>query len=146
MATIKKTSGAQWPLVATFEFTVADAMKNSAGVLSDLDDDGTFPVIPLPYGAQVIGGDFTVEVVSNDTGTHTVKIGDSGNDDRYSNNTTIDLKSLGRTALTPTGYVNVTDGIELLLAAGNADATTGSFKLNVLFVVEGRQSENLKTT
>jgi hypothetical protein len=114
---------------------------------------GVFDVIPLPYGAQVIGGLFTVLVVSNDSGAATVKLGDSANDDRYSKNTTIDLKTLGATALPAdvgtvlsyVGYESLGEYLRLTISNNTGDATTGEFLLQVSYVVDGRETENLRT-
>lgn len=152
MSTLKPTSGAQWPLVATFAFTMADAMKNTAGTLTNFKATaGVFDVIPLPYGAIVTDGHFDVTVVSNDSGTSTVTVGNSVDADMWSDNTTIDLKTLGRTKLMKTGTVITAQAVPLLgesvqltIANNTGDATTGSFKLVVEFVIDNRQNENLR--
>lgn len=147
MATLKKTSAAQWPLLATFEFNIAtaDAMLNTSGVLTAFSAAaGVYDVIPLPHGSHVVGGDINVQVVSNDTGTATMSVGDSASAARYLAATTI--KTGGRTALVPTGYQGLGEAIRLTMANQNANATTGKVRTTVLFVVESRQSENLKTT
>lgn len=154
MATLKAATSAQNVQNATFRWTSADAMLNTSGALTNFKAaTGLFDVIPLPYGAQVIGGLFTVLVVSNDTGTATVKIGDSANDARYSKNTTIDLKTLGATALPAdvgtilgyVGYESLGEPVRLTIANNTGNATTGEFLLQVSYVVNGRQTENLKT-
>ena len=152
MATVKPTSQAQYPLVATFEFTMADAMKNTSGTLTNFKAAaGVFDVIPLPYGAIVTDGHFDVVVVSNDSGTSTIKIGNSVDSDMWSDNTTIDLKTLGRTKLMKTGTVITAQAVKLLgesvqltIANNTGDATTGTFKLVIEFVVDNRANENLR--
>lgn len=152
MATIKPTSGAQYPLVATFEFTMADAMKNTSGTLTNFKaTSGVFDVIPLPYDAIVTDGHFDVVVASNDSGTSTVTVGNSVDADMWSDNTTIDLKTLGRTKLMKTGTVITAQAVKLLgesvqltIANGTGDATTGTFRMVIEFVIGGRQNENLR--
>lgn len=152
MATLKPTGQAQYPLVATFEFTMADAMKATSGTLTDFKATaGVFDVIPLPYGAVVTDGHFDVVVVSNDTGTATIKVGNSVDSDMWSDNTTIDLKTLGRTKLLKTGTVITAQAVKLLgesvqitLANGTGDATTGTFKMVIEFVIDSRANENLR--
>ena len=153
MTALTHAVSVQYPMVATFAFGVADTMKTTAGVSTLIAKvDGIYAVIPLPYGAQVIGGAFTVLTASNDSGTHTVKIGDSVNDDRYSKNTTIDLKTAGATSLPAdvgtvlsyVGYQSLGESIQLTFAAGTEDATAGSYILQVMYIVSGRQNENAK--
>jgi hypothetical protein len=153
MATLTHSVGVQWPLVATFEFTMADAMKTTSGVLTNFKATaGVFGVIPLPYDAIVLDGVFDVIVVSNDTGTSTVKVGNSVDNDMWSDNTTIDLKTLGRTKLMKTGTVITAQSVKLLgesvlltIANNTGDATTGQFRLAVEYVIGNRQTENAAT-
>lgn len=147
MATLTKTPGAQWALSAVFQFDIAsaDAMLNASGVLTNFKAAaGVFDVIPLPSGAQVVGGDIAVLVVSNDTGTATMSVGDSASAARYLGATSI--KSAARTALVPTGFQGAGESIRLTLANQNGDATTGKVRTTVQFVLDGRVNENLKTT
>jgi len=153
MATLTHAVGVQTPLVASFRFTMADAMKNTSGVLTNFKaTSGVFGVIPLPYGAVVTDGLFDVIVVSNDSGTSTVKVGNSVDDDMWSDNTTIDLKTLGRTKLMKTGTVITAQAVKLLgesvlltIANNTGDATTGTFELQVEYIIDGRQTENSRT-
>lgn len=145
MATITKNVAAQWPLIGTFRFTMADAMKNSSGVLTNFKATGspTFEIMSLPYNSQVVGGEIVVRTVSNDSGTATVSLGDSASATRYAS--AVNIKALARTALTLTGYKTQGEDIRLTVANQNGDATTGDVDLTVMFIVDGRQSENLKT-
>lgn len=145
MATIKKTVGAQWSLIAHFDFTMADAMVNTSGVLTNFKaTSGVFDIMTLPFNSQVVGGDLIVRVVSNDTGTATLSLGDSGLATRYL--TTTNLKVAARTALGITGYKTQGESIRATIANGTGDATTGDFRIAIHFMVDSRQSENLKTT
>jgi len=152
MSTLKAATGAQYVQEAHFDFTMADAMVDTSKNLTNFKaTSGVFDVIPLPYGAQVVGGSFTVYTVSNDSGTAIIDIGDSVVDDRYVN-TSIDLKTLGSTNLdwvgtvrTYQGYKGLGEAIRVTIANNTGDATTGSFRLSVQFIIDGRQTENLKT-
>jgi hypothetical protein len=150
MATLTKTPGAQWALSAVFAFDIstADAMLNtatpSALIAFSAAAGTTYDVIPMPYLAQVIGGDVAVLTVSNDTGTSTLAVGDSGVANRYLAATTI--KVAGRTPLVPTGYQGAGEAIRLTIANQNGNATTVSVLVTVLFQIKGRINENLRTT
>lgn len=145
MTTLTKTPAAQYILEAVFAFTMADAMLNTSAVLTNFKAAaGVFLIIPLPYGAKVTGGELVVDVVSNDTGTSTIAVGDSASASRYLGAT--NFKALARTVLVPTGFVNTTTGIQITIANQNGDATTGTARVFVQFSVDGRANENLKTT
>ena len=146
MATLKKTTEAQAPLIAQFSFTMADAMVNTSGVLTNFKaTSGTvYDIFTLPFGSQVVGGDVVVKVVSNDTGAATISVGDSGSATRYLGATSI--KALARTALVPTGFKTSSQGLRITLSNATGDATTGEVKVTVMFTVDGRAHENLKTT
>jgi len=142
MALVKKNRVLQWPLVAEFTFNLADTMVATDGVTRVFSAAGAaniFDVIGLPPNAVVTGGDVTVETVSNDSGTATVKIGDSANDARYL--TATSTKSAARTALTLTGFRGVGEDIRLTFANANGDATTGKVTVRVQYVVSGRANE-----
>jgi len=147
MATVKKSVTAQTVLEADFTFNIAaDAMLNTAGALTNFKATaGVFDVMTLPPSHQVLGGDFTVTTVSNDSGTATMSVGDDGLATRYL--TTANLKALARTALTVTGFQStISRPIRATIANQNGDATTGVAKLTVQFIIDGRAKENLKTT
>lgn len=150
MATLTKTPAAQYALHATFLYDVAqsDQMANINAVQTQFKaitaSTPTYDIVPLPYGAQVTGGDVTVLVVSNDTGAATVAVGDSASASRYLGATS--TKALARTALVPTGYQGQGESLRITLVNTNGDATTGKVKLQLSFVIDNRQNENLKTT
>jgi hypothetical protein len=147
MATLKRTRAAQWPMTASFAFNIADAdaMLNASGVLTNLKAaTGVFDVIPLPAGTRVVGGELIVEVVSNDTGTATLSVGDATSAVRYLGATT--LKTAARTALVPTIFVSTGEPIRITLANANGDATTGKVRLNVTFVKDGKEDQVFTTS
>lgn len=143
MATLIKNRGLQYPLEALFEFDIAsgDVMVATNGVSQTFKATaGVFDVVALPVNSQVIGGDLTVEVVSNDSSTATLSVGDSGSATRYLGATNI--KALARTALVPTGFMN-SSGLDIRITLANAagDATTGKVRLRVSYIVKNRQNE-----
>lgn len=140
MSTLLKNRGLQYSLHGEFTFTMADAMLNTAGVLTNFKATaGVFDVIPLPPRAVVIGGDITVEVVSNDTGTATLAVGDSASAARYLAATSI--KTAARTVLVPTGFRGAGEDLRITLANNTGDATTGTVSVRVAYMVTGRTNE-----
>jgi len=99
-----------------------------------------FDALHLPQNSVVVGGEVIVDVVSDDGGTATVTIGDATTANRYGN--TIDLKAAARTALTLTGFLNdIGRDIRLTIANNTGDATTGKFRLNVMYIIKDRVNE-----
>ncbi len=142
MALVKKNRVLQWPLAAEFVFNLSDTMVATDGVARAFSASGAaaiFDVIGLPPNAVVTSGDVTVETVSNDSGTATVKVGDSASDARYLGATSI--KSAARTALVPTGFRGAGEDIRLTFANANGDATTGKVTVRVQYIVSGRANE-----
>lgn len=145
MALKKKTTEAQAPLVAQFEFDLTDTMVDINGVTQAFSGNGiAFDVLTLPYGSQVIGGDIVVKTASNAVTTNTLSVGDSALATRYA--TTVDLKTAARTALTITGFKTAAAGLRLTFAQTGGAATLGTVKVSVMFTIDKRAHENLKTT
>jgi hypothetical protein len=140
MALLRKTRGAQWPLLAEFTFTITDTMAMTDGVTKAFSVAAPVAdVIPLPPNAVVIGGDMTVEAVSDETGTATIAVGDSASATRYLAAT--NLKAAARTALTLTGFRGAGEDIRITLANQNGNATAGRVSLRVLYVVQNKHNE-----
>jgi hypothetical protein len=141
MALIRKSTGRQYPLVGEVQIAIgADTVVNTAG--ATVAAKGTAVVadlLPLPPGAVVIGGEVVVETASNDTGAHTVAVGDSVNATRYLAATSI--KAAARTALVPTGFRGNGEDIRLTFAAATGDATAGVVTVRVLYQIGGRAHE-----
>ena len=129
IATKDRNVGTQYPLVATQAFE-----------LSQLTAGAGTAAIKLPAGARVIGGNLIVTEVFNSTSTNTISIGDSGSATRYLGATSV--RSLGLTALVPTGYKH-TAPTEILLtwASGGGTPTTGEGILNIMYIIDGRSNE-----
>lgn len=142
MANLQKTRGVQYPLVAEFTLNFNDTMANSSGVSknfgsSTVAETNSFDVINLPYGAVVIGGEWVTETAF-DTAGWDLTVGDAVTGNRYLAST--DVKSAGRTALVPTGYVS--DGGSVRISVQCDDAcTTGKGTLRVMYTIRGRSHE-----
>lgn len=95
--------------------------------------------INLPTSAEVIGGELNVLVASNDTGTATIAVGDSASASRYLGATSI--KSTGRTALVPTGFIGAGEGIQLTWANQNGNATLAKVRVRIDYIISGRAKE-----
>jgi len=143
MATLIKNRALQYPLSAMFEFDIAsgDVMVNTSGTSQTFKaTSGVFDVIGLPINSMVVGGDLIVETASDDTGTATLSVGDSGSATRYLGATSI--KSAARTALVPTGFMNSSGlDVRITLANANGNATVGKVRLHVMYVIKNRQNE-----
>jgi hypothetical protein len=141
MPLIRASRSAQYPLHAEFTFNVTDTMANTSGATVALGAaaGSMFDAIKLPPNAVVIGGDVTVDVVSNDSGTATIAVGDSGSATRYLAATSI--KAAARTPLVPTGYRGTGEDIRLTLANAGGGATAGTVSVRVSYIVTGRAQE-----
>lgn len=142
MALLKKNRTLQYPLQAEFTFAVTDTMVATDGVTRTLGAAGAaniFDMVALPPNAVVVGGDLTVETASNDGGTSTVSVGDSGSATRYLAATSI--KAAGRTALVPTGYRGNGEDIRVTFANASGNATAGTVTLRVQYTITGRANE-----
>lgn len=142
MAILKKTRGAQYPLVAEFTFNYGDTMVNSASVSKDFGlttvaETNSFEIINLPYNAVVVGGDVVTETAF-DAATYTITVGDSTTANRYLTST--DVKSVGRVALVPTGYVS--DGGSVYFTLNCADVcTAGKATVRITYTIRNRVNE-----
>ena len=141
MSAIKATRGAQYPLVAEFTFSFDDTMADTTGVSKDFGATNiaatSFDVINLPYGAVVVGGDVVTETAL-DTASYALVVGDSTTANRYLAST--DVKSAGRVALVPTGYVS--DGASIRIGITNADVcTAGKVTVRVMYTIRNRTNE-----
>ncbi len=108
----------------------------TAASVSGVTTGGPVAAVELPKGAIVVGGDVVVEEVFNST-TDTLAIGDDGSTARYGSG--IALQSLGRTALTLTGYKYLAlNTVDALYTHTGGPATTGRARIRVEYVVAGR--------
>lgn len=128
-ATLRLNSGRQYPLVAIQEFDYTHVADNVVQV----------QLAKLPVGAVVTGGELIVDTAWNTGTSASLSIGDTASGTRYG--ATLDLKTTGRKALTPTGYVS--DGAEVMatpVLSGTA-ATAGKARLILQYVISGRAHE-----
>lgn len=142
MAKLIKNRGLQYPLVAEFTFNVTDTMVANDGVERAFGASGAaaiFDVAALPANAVLVGGEVVVEVASNDGGTATIAVGDSGSGTRYLAATNI--KATGRTALTLTGYRGAGEDLRITLANANGGATAGTVTVRAMYTIAGRTNE-----
>lgn len=142
MAKLKATRGAQYPLVAEFTFNYNDTMLNTSGVSKDFGattvaETNSFDVINLPYGAVVIGGDVVTETAFDSAGLD-VTVGDATTGNRYLAST--DVKSAGRTALVPTGYVSDGGAVRISVQCDDA-CTAGKATVRVMYTIRNRLNE-----
>lgn len=125
---VTKNAGRQEPLWA-----YVDIGRAALG-----DTNGVYPAIDLPPGAIVVGGDIVVTVAFDNTTSAAIDLGDSVDDNRYTASP-VDLKSLGRTALTLTGYTHTGSTKALnVKAAFSGASTVGSVRVGVQYIVKGR--------
>jgi len=154
--TLTKTPNAQTVLSASFTWGyttggadgTSDQMVNINGVLTSFNvataSTPTFDVLTLPVGATVISGAINTEIAITSTATGAA-VGDNSVANRYLANTNI--KPAAAVALVPTGYkLEVSRPIRITFTNTAADQTLGRCKLVVNFTMDGRATENLKTT
>lgn len=139
--TLKATRTAQTPLVAVFEWNFNDTMVDTSGASKNFGSSDlaiTVDAVNLPVNSRVIGGELVV-LTAFDTAGYDITVGDATTANRYLTST--DVKSTGRTALVPTGYVNAAgENLRLTIASDDA-CTTGKARLTVEYIIEGRVSE-----
>jgi hypothetical protein len=112
----------QWPVVGHNSFLVADWVAGS-----------TEKVIGLPAGAQVIGG-WVLVITAYDSATSAVlDVGDAALQNRYAND--IDLKTVGRKNLTPTGFITTAQGAVTATLAQVGAATVGEARVYIEYIV-----------
>lgn len=149
MALLKGNRSAQYPLVAEFAFNYNDTMVDINGATktfgSAFGDGSIFEVIGLPVGAVIIGGEVIVETAWAGSTAATVTVGTSADRDKLTNDTTVDLKTAGKTLLTLTGVISMVanDGknVSMTTAFTVANATAGKARIRVMYTMDGRANE-----
>jgi len=127
---ITKDGGRQWPIYAEVEFSFGDPTEATATAAID-----------IPPNATIIGGSVMVDVAWDSATTAALDVGDAVDPNRYTVST-VDMKTLGATALDLTGYKYSTyDTIDVVLTNVGAP-TVGTARLAVQYVIEGRAHEN----
>jgi hypothetical protein len=95
--------------------------------------------IDLPYGAVVTGGHVIVDEVFNVATSAVLDVGDLTVANRYAND--VNLKTLGVTPLTVTGYLSDGDAVYILPVLVGAAATTGKARIVLSYTIKNRASE-----
>lgn len=128
--TLRPSSGRQYPLFA--DVTVSFDQIEDTGVAVN--------AIRLPFGAQIVGGALHVDQAFTGGSANALSIGDAVSGTRYLNGA--NLRTLGRAALTLTGYVS--DGGDLLITPTHTGGapTAGRIRVQVEYIIAGRAHEN----
>lgn len=144
MAKLIPTRVAQYPLLATFTFNFDDTAVDINGVEksfgSNFNHAIVAPIINLPEGAVIVGGELVVETAGAGPTAYTASLGDSSSATRYAN--AVDLKTAGRTALTLTGF-RTSENLRLTIASTVANATAGKATVRVLYEIPGKANETI---
>ena len=121
---IQKSAGRQYPLAAVLEFGPGDFATGEAT-----------PAIQLPGDSIVVGGEIIVRTAFNTA--NTLSLGDAGSATRYLSAQA--LTSVGRTALTLTGFVHTAPVNLIATRAGTPDGGAGI--LIVQYIMLDRATE-----
>lgn len=140
MAKLIPARTAQYVMQAEFTFNFDDTIVNTSGATVDFGATNlaatTATIINLPDNAVVVGGEMITETAF-DAATYNVTIGDTASANRYLGTT--DKKSIGRTALVPTGAYNASN-VNITFTAADA-CTTGRATIRVQYVLPGKANE-----
>lgn len=133
---VLKSADRQYSLSASRVITFADGLA-VAGT-----DDAVQDLMDIPTGARVVGGEIVVETAWDSGTSAVVDIGDGDDPDRYTGGGAVDLTSVGRTALTLTGFKYAgEDTIDLDPTFLGSTATAGQAYIRVEYVLEDRAHE-----
>lgn len=164
MAKKQASRTAQYPLVASFDFEwndwvvdSADGTKKTLGSTIALSKDPgesaltgpvantiTFDCIPLPPGAQLLGGDLVIETPYAGSTAATITLGIAGSLTTVLGSTSLMAAAQTRTALLLTSALqHVAGGANLraTIAYTVANATAGKARIRLLYTLDGRSSE-----
>lgn len=164
MSKLNASRTAQTPLVASFDFSwnnwvidSVDGAKKTLGSTPALSTDPNesaltgpvantivFDCIPLPVGAQIVGGDVVIETAYAGATAATLSLGIAGATASLAS--AVDLKGAAqtRTALLLTSVLqSVAAGanVRATIAYTVANATAGKARVRVQYVVDGRAGE-----
>lgn len=121
----------QWPLVGDNDFVVADWASVAAN-----------KVIGLPEGAQVISAWVNVIVAYDATTTATLSVGDAALATRYGSG--VDLKTVGRKNLTPTGYIMPAAGAVIATFAQTGTASVNGEARVYIEYIRARKADEVQ--
>lgn len=128
-ATLRLNSGRQYPMIGVQEFDFTHVADTGVSVAA----------VKLPTNATVIGGELIVDTAWNTGTTATASVGDAANPSRYGSN--LDLKTTGRKALSPTGFLGDGSDVVVTPALAGTAATAGKARLVVQYIVANRAHE-----
>jgi hypothetical protein len=140
MAKLISTRSAQKVMSTEFTFTVADTIKNTAGVVAGFNASITADIINLPIGSRVVGGEVVTSTAFAPGTSYSIAVGDSAVANRYLAST--DRLALGRTALVPTGFHNDSGlDVRATIVLVGTTPTAGRMTVRVQYVTDGRAEE-----
>lgn len=133
---VKRQTGRSYVQSAQIAFTFTElgaAVVAAGGAIQE--------VFGLPPNARVVGGEVVVDTAWVGPTAATLDIGDGADPNRYTSSA-VNLKTLGRTALTLTGFKYAeADTIDFDPVLTVAAATAGNAYVRVEYVVEGAAHE-----
>jgi hypothetical protein len=148
MARLYPTRGAQPVMSSEFVFSFNDTAADSvSGVVktfgSVFGDVIVFDCIPLPPGAQVVGGDLVVETAGVGPTVYTAALGVAGNTACYLAATSLLSAANTRTALLLTTALASNTGLNVRLTINStvANASAGKFRVTIQWKMDGRQTD-----
>ena len=108
---------------------------------ADLTTGVAKAVVKLPLGASVLSGDVVVDTAWDSATSAVMVVGDASTANRYFASASI--KTAGRTALVPTGFVTTITqpNVEATITVVGA-TTAGSLRVRVAYVAANRADEN----
>lgn len=113
------------------------------GLTGPVANTVTFDAIPMPAGAVITGGELIVETAAVGPTACTLSLGVAGSLTTLLN--AVDLKTVGRTALTLTGAASLVSNtgadLRMTLNYTVANATAGKFRIRVMYTIDGRSHE-----
>jgi hypothetical protein len=164
MSSLKASRTAQYPLVASFDFSwndwvvdSVDGTKKTLGSTPALSKDPTEPAlngpvantitfdcIPLPAGAQIIGGELVIETAYAGSTAATITLGVAGALTGLLGSTSLMAAANTRTPLLLTTALQSNAAganVRATIAYTVANATAGKARLRLQYVVDGRSQE-----
>ena len=97
------------------------------------------PAANLPAGSVVVGGDLIVTTAWDSATSATGTVGDAASNNRYG--AAINMKTLGRTALTLTGFRNTVKTVVGVVVTNVGTPTVGAATLRVFYTIGDRALE-----
>lgn len=164
MAKLKASRTAQTVLTASFDFSwnnwvvdSADGTKKTLGSTVALSTDPsesaltgpvantiTFDCIPLPPGAQIVGGDLVIETAYAGSTAATITLGIAGTLTNILASTSLLAAANTRSALLLTSALTSNAAganVRATIAYTVANATAGKARIRLQYVVDGRMTE-----